>query len=232
MRPGDVLGYFEMCQLEGTSLQRGMNYRLNPNYSVILMSRRPNAPYADRVEEDGKVLIYEGHDVPKSAEAPIPKILDQPSTTPVGTPTQNALFSLAAQQAKDGKDKPEPVKVYEKVEKGIWTYNGVFDLVDAWMEKSGDRMVYKFRLNLSDKQFDSADRRTERMDLEHTRLIPSHVKLEVWRRDKGRCQMCQSRDNLHYDHDLPFSRGGSSLTAKNIRLLCARHNLSKGARIE
>jgi hypothetical protein len=232
MRPGDVVGYFEMCQLEGTSLQRGMNYRLNPNYSVILMSRRPNAPYSDRVEEDGKVLIYEGHDVPKSVEAPIPKILDQPASTPVGSPTQNALFSQAAQRAKDGKDSPEPVKVYEKVEKGIWTYNGVFDLVDAWMEKSGDRMVFKFRLNLSDKQFDSADRRTEHMDLEHTRLIPSHVKLEVWRRDKGKCQICQSRDNLHYDHDLPFSRGGSSLTAKNIRLLCARHNLSKGAKIQ
>jgi hypothetical protein len=39
-------------------------------------------------------------------------------------------------------------------------------------------------------------------------------------------------DNLHFDHDLPFSVGGSSLTAKNIRLLCARHNLEKSNKIQ
>lgn len=64
---GDIISYFGMCQREGTSLQRGMNFRLRGRHSVILMSRRPNAPYADRIEEDGTVLIYEGHDVPKGA---------------------------------------------------------------------------------------------------------------------------------------------------------------------
>lgn len=64
---GDIISYFGMCQREGTSLQRGMNFRLRGRQSVILMSRRPNAPYADRIEEDGTVLIYEGHDVPKGA---------------------------------------------------------------------------------------------------------------------------------------------------------------------
>jgi hypothetical protein len=33
---------------------RGMNYRLGPDYSVILMSTRPGAPYEDRVEDEGK----------------------------------------------------------------------------------------------------------------------------------------------------------------------------------
>jgi hypothetical protein len=27
--------------------------------------------------------------------------------------------------------------------------------------------------------------------------------------------------------DIPFSKGGSSLTAANVRLLCAKHNLEK-----
>jgi hypothetical protein len=27
------------------------------------MSRRSNAPYRDKIEEDGRVLIYEGHDM-------------------------------------------------------------------------------------------------------------------------------------------------------------------------
>ncbi len=37
--------------------------------------------------------------------------------------------------------------------------------------------------------------------------------------------------NLRFDHDIPFSKGGSSLTAANIRLLCAKHNLEKSDKI-
>lgn len=49
-----------MCQREGSSLQRGMNFRLRGKHSVILMSIRPDGPYSDRFEEDNSVLIYEG----------------------------------------------------------------------------------------------------------------------------------------------------------------------------
>jgi 5-methylcytosine-specific restriction endonuclease McrA len=43
---------------------------------------------------------------------------------------------------------------------------------------------------------------------------------------------CGSDDNLHFDHIIPWSRGGTSLTAQNVQLLCARHNLEKHDRIE
>ena len=66
MEIGNVITYWEMCSEEGASLQRGMNYKLHGKDTVILMSRRPNAPYPDQIEEDGKILIYEGHDVPRS----------------------------------------------------------------------------------------------------------------------------------------------------------------------
>lgn len=49
---GEILSYFEMCQREGTSLQRGMNFRSRGRTPVFLMSLRPNAPYRDRVEEE------------------------------------------------------------------------------------------------------------------------------------------------------------------------------------
>lgn len=41
----------------------------------------------------------------------------------------------------------------------------------------------------------------------------------------------QGAKSLHYDHDLPYSRGGSSITVANVRLLCAC-NLRKSAKIE
>src|SRR3989339_628268 len=131
-----IFSYREMCEQENVqTLQRGMNFRLNPNYSVILMSRRSNAPYRDSVLEDGITIEYEGHDEPKTDKISDPKIFDQPKFTRTGSPTQNGLFIKAAK-------------------------------------------------------------------------------------------------NLHFDHDLPFSKGGTSLTAKNIRLLCAKCNLSKSDKIE
>jgi hypothetical protein len=220
-----------MCQAERASLQRGMNFRLRDGASVILMSRRRGAPYADVVEEDGRVLTYEGHDVPTQKSGPHPKSVDQPWTSISGRPAQNKLFYDAAKRAAQGSQEPEPVRVYEKIKQGIWTYNGTFHLTDAWIADTNHRKVFKFRLVLTDKTEGQASFEPF-VDLPHNRLIPSEVKLEVWKRDRGQCVLCGKEDNLHFDHDVPFSKGGSSLVAINIRLLCARHNLTKHDRIE
>jgi 5-methylcytosine-specific restriction endonuclease McrA len=53
----------------------------------------------------------------------------------------------------------------------------------------------------------------------------------VWQRDGGRCVVCGATDELHFDHDLPYSRGGTSIAEGNVQLMCARHNLEKGAKI-
>lgn len=106
MKPGDIISYLEMCAQEGVNLQRGMNFHLHRDYSVILMSLRVNAPYADRIENDGRILIYEGHDVPKIEGSPIPKKIDQPMKNPGGTLTQNGLFYEAALRYKNGKHAP------------------------------------------------------------------------------------------------------------------------------
>ena len=62
-------------------------------------------------------------------------------------------------------------------------------------------------------------------------MIPSEIKLKVWERDGGRCVRCGAQDDLHLDHIIPFSKGGSSVTDQNIQLLCARHNLEKSDQI-
>jgi HNH endonuclease len=230
MRPTDVVSYLAMCTQEGVNLQKGMNFRLRGGRSVILTSLRPGAPYADRVEEDGRVLIYEGHDVPRRRGGPDPKSTDQPRTNPGGSLTENGLFEEVAIRFKRAEGPAERVVVYEKIRSGLWVYNGVFQLVDAWQEKSGSRSVFKFKLELlDDPVYEVA---SPAPDLEHNRMIPSDVKRTVWKRDKGHCVQCGSNDNLHFDHIIPYAKGGSSLVAENIQLLCARHNLAKRDRIE
>jgi len=193
------------------------------------MSVRPGAPYKDRVEDNGKILIYEGHDNPVPANGMKPKEADQEARTPDGKLTQNGLFYEAAMRSKTSRFAPEVVRVYEKIRAGIWVYNGHFELVDAWKESSGGRQVFKFRLKLLD---DTDPTDVAVRDVDRTRIIPSPIKLEVWKRDAGKCVMCGSTDNLHFDHIIPYSLGGTSLDAENIQLLCARHNLQKHDRIE
>ncbi len=142
----EIIPYLEMCQREKLSLQRGMNFQVGDGYSIILVSVRANAPYNDQFEQDGSTLIYEGHDVTKKIRAPDPKTVDQPEFTPGGKLTENGKFHKAAQDYKKGLRLPENVKVYEKIHGGIWSYNGIFHLIDSWQENDGKRKVFKFKL--------------------------------------------------------------------------------------
>lgn len=226
----DILAYLEMCGREGLSLQRGMNFRAGNGYSIILMSQRPNAPYRDRIEDDGATLIYEGHDEPKRVDLPDPKSVDQPATNYRGTLTENGKFHHAAQRYTRGESPPQRVRVYEKIRAGIWSYNGLFHLIDSWIEDDGRRKVFKFKLVAVEDDTLGDEQGIE--DLESSRLIPSAVKVAVWQRDGGRCIKCGATDNLHFDHIIPYAKGGTSLSAENIQILCARHNLAKRDRIE
>lgn len=226
---GEVISYNEMCVEEKANLQRGMNFRLSRTYSVILMSARPGAPYNDQTLNEGKTLIYEGHDIANRKDGPNPKETDQPMHYPSGTLTQNGKFHEAAMGYKKG-ELPETVRVYEKIRSGIWTFNGYFHLTDAWVEKINGRNVFKFKLELIENQIESSENDTS--DLDHPRIIPTWVKREVWKRDQGKCVLCGSKDNLHFDHIIPYSKGGSSLIPENIQLLCARHNIDKRDKIQ
>jgi len=225
----EIISYLEMCRREGASLQRGMNFGLGQGHSVILMSLRRNAPYQDRVVDDGTTLIYEGHDQPRCSTIPQPKTVDQPEWTPCGMLTENGRFHQAAQAFKGGQRSPERVRVYEKLHQGIWSYNGVFHLVDSWQESDGTREVFKFKLVAVEGDEDFGQPPSGH--IQRRRLIPTAVKLAVWQRDGGKCVICGATDELHFDHVLPYSKGGTSIKPENVQLLCARHNLEKADRI-
>ena len=218
-----------MCDAEkAQTMQRGMNFRMNPSYSVFLMSQKTHAPYSDKVSNDGVTIEYEGHDLAKNY-AENPKAQDQPEKLPSGKITQNGLFIEAVNKYKRNESDPEIVKVYEKIQEGVWSLKGHFDLIDYKVVHDGKRNVFRYILKLSNR---IENFNTEDLKLSHTRLIPSQIKKDVWKRDQGKCVLCGESKNLHFDHDLPFSRGGTSLLVNNVRLLCAKCNLKKSDKIE
>lgn len=221
-----IMSYTEMISREGMNLQRGMNFRVKPHYSIILMSVRKGAPYQDKWHEEADLLEYEGHDeMNRSGSKVDPKEVDQPYYYPSGSLSENGKFTEAVKAYKAGKAKAEIVQVYEKIISGIWCDHGKYELLDYKVVHDGKRDVFRFFLKPSLKTV------SDDPVLKQTRVIPTSVKIAVWKRDHGQCVICGSKDNLHFDHDVPFSKGGSSITEKNVRLLCARHNLEKSDKI-
>jgi hypothetical protein len=84
--------------------------------------------------------------------------------------------------------------------------------------KKFERLKNKFS---KDNKIQSTNTRTQ---------ISEKVRIYVWRRDGGKCVLCNSQEKLEYDHIIPVSKGGSN-TERNIRLLCERCNREKGDKI-
>src|ERR1035437_7870177 len=55
-----------------------------------------------------------------------------------------------------------------------------------------------------------------------SRYIPREVRESVLDRDEGKCRVCKSTTNLHFDRILPFCRGGDN-SPENVQILCGRH---------
>jgi len=143
----DTISYQQMCANEGVKvLERGYNYRLNPAYSVLILSSSPYAFYENRISSDGRTMECEGHDVRKNMLQLDPKAYDQPWRLKCGRLSQNGLFAEAAEAFADGKRDAEIVRVYEKLAWGMWRDMGFYRLVGYTYTRSGSRMVFRFRL--------------------------------------------------------------------------------------
>ena len=87
--------------------------------------------------------------------------------------------------------------------------------------------------SIDQPQFSDSGRPTQN-GLFHQAAQDHHAsarKLVAWKRDGGKCRECGATDELHFDHIVPVAKGGTSLAAENVQLLCGRHNLEKRDRI-
>lgn len=60
--------------------------------------------------------------------------------------------------------------------------------------------------------------------------IPKELVDAIWNRDGGKCVYCDSTENIHLDHIIPFSKGGATCL-ENLQLLCQKCNLEKSNKI-
>lgn len=210
MTRNDIISHSEITSKHGM-LQRGISYGKGRKQTVILMSGRVDAPYVDR-EIDGQI-IYEGEDVFGATNK---KEIDQELTK------GNKDLYEAVKDYLEGKRGAEPLQVYEKISSGKWIDRGIFKLIGARKVFDGKRNVFRFLLSAGDEKVETLEK-TKKIASRH---IPSDVQIAVWKRDNGKCVFCDSSEKLHFDHIIPFSKGGSN-EIDNIQILCAKCNLKK-----
>ncbi len=117
----------------------------------------------------------------------------------------------------------------------LWLYQDVlYQVKGEYSNEEEKLLVLDYVLKQTDKfnrlRAKLSDDQPEQTQHKRTK-IPENVRIEVWRRDQGKCAGCGSRVSLEYDHIVPVSRGGSN-TARNVELLCEACNRSKGDRIQ
>lgn len=129
----------------------------------------------------------------------------------------------------------EPCKISKFDEKGIlgeeyeWVFKGFVYEVNGFYTDDEVRLLILEDLAQERKYFEKLNTKFNETTTETAfarSRIPENVRIEVWRRDGGKCARCGSREKLEYDHIVPVSKGGSN-TARNIELLCEKCNRSK-----
>ena len=66
----------------------------------------------------------------------------------------------------------------------------------------------KFNLVLSENIDATNNNEIQHSILEYRKIIPLQVKLVVWKRGKGKCVICRTKNNLQFDQIIPFLKGG------------------------
>jgi len=116
----------------------------------------------------------------------------------------------------------------------IWVFKGFRYEVKPIYSDEEARLLILEDFDKERQKFEKLKAKFDEIPLQETIYerprIPEKVRIEVWRRDGGKCAKCGSRERLEDDHIVPISKGGSN-TARNIELLCEQCNRTKSNNI-
>ena len=144
-----------------------------------------------------------------------------------------ALWTHYGRQPKFGELKQPPSTVGPKAYVRRW--GGWRAALSAFVKIASDITMPKF-----DTQSLKVEQEIQKPTVDNVaspRSIPLALRYRVLSRDKFRCVICgasPAKDgsvDLHVDHIYPWSRGGKNVE-ENLRTLCFKCNLGKGAKIE
>jgi len=197
-------------------LSRNMSYRMNVREMKDGIEELIKRGLITKTEEQGKIMYYRTQEpiVNMSRPGIIAKTLtnqevEQQVNYPIKISGPNiwAYKNNLLQVSYRGYLKDEEISLYVK-----------HYILDHEKDIEELREQVQFLVQISEKKLG------KRED------IPEHVKMYVWRRDKGQCVQCGSNQNLEFDHIIPVSKGGSN-TERNIQILCGKCNRKKTDKI-
>ncbi|HUO50654.1 MAG TPA: hypothetical protein VMU25_03800 [Candidatus Paceibacterota bacterium] len=205
-RGSPILSAAELIAREGVELQKGMNYRDNAGLLSVFLVLDQGDGFRDEWDPESEMYVFQGHD---STTVESGKLKDQIAMYADGRMSDNGKFLKAANAFKDGvRDEPLQVQVYEKLDPGVWFDKGIFNLADAKHVTDSGRKVFKFYLNPASNRAGSAESDED----DAGRMLSAAEKESVWKRDGGRCAVCDAEAGLHF-----VAREGK------VRLLCEPH---------
>lgn len=99
---------------------------------------------------------------------------------------------------------------------------GLEELLDSYDKPKtrGAKAIAKWRESKTSKKAPKRERTP--------RAVPLRLRYTILERDGGKCCLCGSKERLHVDHIVPYSKGGETVI-ENLRTLCADCNIGKGA---
>ena len=115
---------------------------------------------------------------------------------------------------------------------GIDVWEGAHKLIKERLVREvaniGDSDLFndKIDIHLKSKAPKRTDNDPAPIKLKKRKYVSDEIKEAVYERDNGACKSCGSKEQLQYDHIIPFSKGGSD-EIDNLQILCRSCNLAK-----